>query len=160
MLLFSTERYQELGSDIAGAGDFDLGVIERKVFPDGERYRRIDTDCSGRDVVLIGGTVDDIDTLEIYDLASGLVHLGVHTLTLVLPWFGYQTMERASKPGEIVAAKNRARLLSSVPTAGSGNRVVLLDLHSEGIPHYFEGNIRPVQLHARSVGGLHRLHVW
>lgn len=151
MLLFSTERYQELGSDIAGAGDFDLGVIERKVFPDGERYRRIDTDCSGRDVVLIGGTVDDIDTLEIYDLASGLVHLGVHTLTLVLPWFGYQTMERASKPGEIVAAKNRARLLSSVPTAGSGNRVVLLDLHSEGIPHYFEGNIRPVQLHARSV---------
>jgi ribose-phosphate pyrophosphokinase len=60
-------------------------------------------------------------------------------------------MERASKGGEIVAAKNRARLLSSVPTAGSGNRAVLLDLHSEGIPHYFEGNIRPVQLNARAV---------
>ena len=151
MLLFSTERYEELGEEIAGAGDFDLGIIERKVFPDDERYRRIETDCARRDVVLVGGTVDDIDTLEIYDLASGLVHLGAHTLTLVLPWFGYQTMERASKPGEIVAAKNRARLLSSVPTAGSGNRAVLLDLHSEGIPHYFEGNVRPVQLHARSV---------
>jgi ribose-phosphate pyrophosphokinase len=70
---------------------------------------------------------------------------------LVLPWFGYQTMERASKRGEIVAAKNRARLLSSVPTAGSGNRAVLIDLHSEGIPHYFQGDIRPVHLHARSV---------
>ena len=89
--------------------------------------------------------------LEIYDLACGLVHLGVHTLTLVLPWFGYQTMERAARPGEIVAAKNRARLLSSIPTAGSGNRAVLVDLHSEGIPHYFEGNIRPVHLQARSV---------
>lgn len=151
MLLFSTERYEELGEEIAGAGDFDLGIIERKVFPDDERYRRIETDCARRDVVLVGGTVDDIDTLEIYDLASGLVHLGAHTLTLVLPWFGYQTMERASKPGEIVAAKNRARLLSSIPAAGSGNRAVLLDLHSEGIPHYFEGNVRPVQLHARSV---------
>jgi ribose-phosphate pyrophosphokinase len=151
MLLFSSERYRELGDDIAGAGDFDLGIIERKVFPDGERYRRIETDCSRRDVVLVGGTVDDADTLEIYDLACGLVHLGVHTLTLVLPWFGYQTMERASKSGEIVAAKNRARLLSSIPTAGSGNRAVFLDLHSEGIPHYFEGDIRPVQLHARSV---------
>ncbi len=151
MLLFSTERYEELGEEIAGAGDFDLGIIERKVFPDDERYRRIETDCARRDVVLVGGTVDDIDTLEIYDLASGLVHLGAHTLTLVLPWFGYQTMERASKAGEIVAAKNRARLLSSIPTAGSGNRAVLLDLHSEGIPHYFEGNVRPVQLHARSV---------
>jgi ribose-phosphate pyrophosphokinase len=150
-MLFATERYQELGEDIAGAGDFDLGAIERKIFPDGERYRRIETDCARRDVVVVGGTVNDVDTLEIYDLACGLVHLGVHTLTLVLPWFGYQTMERASKRGEIVAAKNRARLLSSVPTAGSGNRVVLMDLHSEGIPHYFEGNIRPIHLNARSV---------
>jgi ribose-phosphate pyrophosphokinase len=150
-LLFATERYEELGEEVAGAGDFDLGTIERKVFPDGERYRRIETDCQRRDVVLIGGTIDDFDMLEIYDLACGLVHLGVHTLTLVLPWFGYQTMERASKRGEIVAAKNRARLLSSVPTAGSGNRAVLVDLHSEGIPHYFQGNIRPVHLHATSV---------
>ena len=151
MLLFSTERYQELGEDIAGAGDFDLGIVERRVFPDGERYRRIETDCARRDVVVVGGTVDDVDTLEIYDLACGLVHLGVHTLSLVLPWFGYQTMERASKRGEIVAAKNRARLLSSIPTAGSGNRAVLIDLHSEGIPHYFSGNIRPVHVQARSV---------
>jgi len=117
MLLFATERYQELGEEIASAGDFDSGRIQRKVFPDGERYRRIETDCARRDVALVGGTIDDFDTLEIYDLACGLVHLGVHTLTLVLPWFGYQTMERASKRGEIVAAKNRARLLSSVPTA-------------------------------------------
>ena len=151
MLLFATERYQELGEDIAGAGDFDLGVVERRVFPDEERYRRIESDCARRDVVLVGGTVDDIDMLEIYDLACGLVHLGVHTLTLVLPWFGYQTMERASKRGEIVAAKNRARMLSSIPTAGSGNRAVLIDLHSEGIPQYFSGDIRPVHLQARSV---------
>ena len=37
MLLFATEAYQELGEDVAGAGDFDLGAVERKVFPDGER---------------------------------------------------------------------------------------------------------------------------
>ena len=151
MLLFTTERYPELGEDIAGAGDFDLGVVARKVFPDGERYRRIETDCARRDVVLVGGTVDDLDTLEIYDLACGIVHLGAHTLTLVLPWFGYQTMERASQRGEIVAAKNRARLLSSIPAAGSGNRAIFIDLHSEGIPHYFQGDLRPVHLHARSV---------
>lgn len=151
MLLFATERYQELGEDIAGTGGSDLGIVERKVFPDGERYRRIETDVATRDVVVVGGTVDDADTLEIYDLGSGLVQQGAHTLTLVLPWFGYQTMERATKRGEIVAAKNRARLLSSIPTAGSGNRVVLIDLHSEGIPQYFSGNIRPVHLQARSV---------
>lgn len=151
VLLFATERYQELGEDIAGAGGFDLGSVERKIFPDLERYRRIETDVARRDVTLVGGTIDDVDTMEIYDLASGIVQQGAHTLTLVLPWFGYQTMERTSTPGEIVAAKNRARLLSSIPTAGSGNRVVLIDLHSEGIPQYFSGDVRPVHLHARSV---------
>ncbi len=151
ILLFATERYQELGEDIAGVGGFDLGMVERKIFPDGERYRRFEAPVALRDVTVVGGTLDDADTLEIYDLASGLVDQGVHTLTLVLPWFGYQTMERASKPGEIVAAKNRARLLSSIPSAGSGNRVVMIDLHSEGIPQYFDGTIRPVHLQARSV---------
>jgi len=151
MLVFSTERYQELSESVAREGGIELGRIQRKVFSDGERYRRIQTDCARRDVVLVGGTVDDIDMLEIYDLASGFVHLGAHTLTMVIPWFGYQTMERASKPGEIVSAKNRARLLSSIPAAGSGNRVVLMDLHSEGIPHYFDGDIRPVHLQARPV---------
>ena len=151
LLLFSTERYAQLSARVAEHGRFDEGAIERKIFPDGERYRRISTNCIGRDVALLGGTVDDHDMLEIYDLASGLVEQGAHTLTLVLPWFGYQTMERASCDGEIVAAKTRARLLSSIPAAGSGNRVVMIDLHTEGITQYFSGDIRPVHLSAKSV---------
>ena len=54
-------------------------------------------------------------------------------------------------PHEIVTAKTRARLLSSVPLPGSGSRVLLLDLHTEGIPFYFEGALRPVHLSARPV---------
>jgi ribose-phosphate pyrophosphokinase len=60
-------------------------------------------------------------------------------------------MERRVKEGEVVVAKTRARLFSSVPAAGLGNRVVLMDLHSEGIPHYFSGEVRPVHLSARSL---------
>lgn len=151
LLVFTTEKYAELGERVCDHGGFERGELERRVFPDGELYRRLITDVGKRDVVLLGGTIDDVDTLELYDVACGLVHASVHTLTLVLPWFGYQTMERASKLGEIVAAKTRARLLSSIPTAGSGNRAVMLDLHSEGITQYFCGNIRPVHLQARSV---------
>ncbi|MAT29599.1 MAG: ribose-phosphate pyrophosphokinase [Sandaracinus sp.] len=130
---------------------FERGELERKLFPDGEKYRRILTDVNERDVVLLGGTVDDDATLEIYDLACALVHRGAHILTLTLPWFGYQTMERAVKPGEVVTAKTRARLLSSIPIAGSGNRVLLVDLHSEGITQYFSGSIRPVHLYAKRI---------
>jgi len=146
-VVFSTEAYSAMRDALCEASGFEAGVIEKSRFSDGERYLRIVTDVAGRDVVLLGGTVDEAATLEIYDLACALVHGGAHILTLVIPWYGYQTMERAVKPGEVVVAKTRARLLSSIPTAGSGNRVVLVDLHAEGIPHYFDGSIRPVHLY-------------
>ena len=46
--------------------------FERKTFPDGERYFRIVTETSGRDVVLLGGTPRDLDVLEIYDLGYAI----------------------------------------------------------------------------------------
>ena len=151
VVVFTTERYAPLGRALCAHEGFIPGELERQRFPDGEHYRRILTDVAGRDVVVLAGTVDEADTLEIYDVACALVHLGAHILTLAIPWYGYQTMERAQKPGEVVTAKTRARLLSSIPIAGSGNRAVLLDLHSEGIPQYFTGNIRPVHLSARAM---------
>jgi ribose-phosphate pyrophosphokinase len=149
LIVFSTHSYDHLRVDLAGRPGFEAGEIERRSFPDGELYRRIASPVEGRDAVVVGGTVNDEDTLEIYDIACALVTQGVHTLTLVLPYYGYQTMERAVREGEVVGAKTRARLLSSIPTAGSGNWIVMLDLHSEGIPHYFEGSVRPVHLYAK-----------
>lgn len=46
-------------------------------------------------------------------------------------------------------AKVRAHLLSSIPRACQGNQIVLLDLHSEGLPFYFDGHVRPVHLYAK-----------
>ena len=149
LIVFSTRSYEHLRDDLAERRGFERGDVERRNFPDGELYRRIASPVEGRDAVVVGGTVDDGDTMEIYDIACSLVTQGVHTLTLVLPYYGYQTMERAVREGEVVGAKTRARLLSSIPTAGSGNWIVMLDLHSEGIPHYFEGSVRPVHLYAK-----------
>lgn len=150
ILVFSTDRYTYLQREMCREMGLAPGVVERQRFPDGERYQRIRTDVTGRDVALVGGTVSDEDTLEMFDLANGLVRYGAHTLTLVIPYFGYSTMDRAEHAGEVVTAKARARLLSALPTAGSGNRVMLLDLHTEGLQHYFDGNLRPVHLHART----------
>ncbi|MBI2376099.1 MAG: ribose-phosphate diphosphokinase [Deltaproteobacteria bacterium] len=150
-LVFSTRSYGDLADSITKLGGFHRGGMEERRFPDGEAYHRISSPVAGRHVVFVGGTVDERDTLEIYDIACGLVKYGAESLTLVVPYFGYSTMERASKQGEVVKAKTRARLFSSIPLAGSGNRVLLLDLHSEGLPHYFEGGIRPVHVSARTL---------
>jgi ribose-phosphate pyrophosphokinase len=148
-LLISTAAYDYLAVDMARRAGWELGAVERKGFPDGERYRRIATECADRDVVLVGGTIDDANTLELYDLACGLVTSGCYRLTLVIPYFGYSTMERGVRPGEVVTAKNRARLLSSIPIASRGTQVFLLDLHVSTIAYYFEGGIRPVHVYGK-----------
>ena len=150
-LLFSIPRYDYLGKAIAAFANYELGVITRKVFPDGEHYSRIETDPADRDVFLIAGTVDDAATLELYDLACGLAMMGAYRLSIVMPFYGYSTMERSILPGEIVTAKTRARLLSSIPLASRGTQVFLLDLHVASIAHYFEGGIRPIHIYGKSL---------
>lgn len=151
-LVFSTAAYQDLAEAItAESAKLELADIERKHFPDGERYLRLLSNVAGRSVVIVGGTISDADTLELYDLACGASYYGAASLTLVIPYFGYSTMERATKAGEVVTAKARARLLSSIPSAAMGNRVMLVDLHVEGLTHYFERDMHPVHLYAKEV---------
>ena len=151
MVLFSTRAYGYMEAAVAAQGGFERGAISRTEFPDGEHYRRIETSVNNRHVALIGGTVSDEATLEAFDLACALVMEGALSLTLVMPYYGYSTMERAVRPGEVVTAKTRALLLSAIPRASEGDRIVMLDLHSEGLPYYFEGSIRPVHLYGKAL---------
>lgn len=151
-LFFCTADYAYLRDALLeGRADRAPGAVERIDFPDGERLLRLADDVDGRDVVIVGGTIDDHATLDLYDLASAAVTYGARRLTLVVPYFGYSTMERAVHPGEVVTAKTRARLLSSLPPASYGNRVFLVDLHSEGIPHYFENDITAFHFYAKDI---------
>lgn len=149
-LLFAIAGYEYLRDALLSEGRAP-GSLERVDFPDGERLLRIADDVEGRDVVIVGGTIDDHATLDLYDVASAVVTYGARRLTLVVPYYGYSTMERAVHPREVVTAKTRARLLSSLPPASYGNRMFLLDLHSEGIPHYFEGAITAFHVYAKEL---------
>jgi ribose-phosphate pyrophosphokinase len=148
-VILSIEAYDYFAAEMVARGGGLAGEVERSTFPDGERHLRVRSEVNDRDVVVVGGTVSDAATLELYDVANAVVENGAATLTLVVPWFGYSTAERAGQPGEAVAAKTRARLLSSIPSAKLGNSILLLDLHSEGIPYYFEGTIHPVHVSAK-----------
>jgi ribose-phosphate pyrophosphokinase len=148
--VFFTREYEELATDIALTNGYSIGSITHKIFPDGEHYMCIDTPVSHTHAILIGGSFCDESTLELYDLSCGLIDHGALSLTLVLPYFGYSTMERAIKPGEVVTAKNRARLFSSIPKAPYGNSIYAVDLHTGGLPHYFERGLRVFHIYAKS----------
>ncbi len=71
-IVFATPAYEYLAEAILRRGFGVRAELERKTFPDGEQYQRILDDVSGRDTVLVGGTITDSDTLEIFDLACAL----------------------------------------------------------------------------------------
>lgn len=150
-LLFSIRSYRYLGDRICAIGGFEQGEVEVKIFPDGERYQRIRSDINERDVILVGGTVNDQDTLELYDLACAVAKQGGISLTLIVPYYGYGTMERTVHPGDVITAKTRARLLSSIPMTPRGNRIALMDLHAAGVAYYFEGPVVTSHLYAKDV---------
>lgn len=148
-IVFGTPFYTYLRDEICHLTGFHPGEIVRAVFPDGEHYQRLDDSVMDRDVVFVGGTISDEETLSMYDAACAMAKYGARTLTLVIPFFGHSTMERAIQPGEVVTAKTRARLFSAIPQAANGNSIVLIDLHVEGMAHYFEGPVRTYHLYAK-----------
>lgn len=150
-LLFSIPSYSYLEPAFHAAGDFERGETERKYFPDGERYLRIISELWGRDVVVLGGTPTDVDWLEVFDLASGIARAGARSVAIVIPYFGYQTMERAVRPGEVVVAKTRARLLSSIPSPEGGTRFFLFDLHTDGIEFYLDDRVMTRQIYGAPI---------
>lgn len=150
-LLFSIPSYDYLAPAFHAAGDFEQGIVERKHFPDGERYLRIRSSLWGRDVVLLGGTPTDVDWLEVFDLGCGIARGGARSLTIVMPYFGYSTMERAVKKGEVVVAKTRARLLSSIPAPEGGTKVLLFDLHTDGIEFYLDDRVLTRHVYGSSI---------
>lgn len=150
-LLFSTQRYQYLKKELLAYGTLSSGEIELKYFPDGERYMRLLSEVEGQHIAVLGGTISEVDTLELYDLAYAAVQYGAASLTVIIPYFGYSTMERAVQYGEVVTAKNRATLLSSIPRTAQGNNLILMDLHTEGLPFYFGNDWRTVHLYCKSL---------
>jgi ribose-phosphate pyrophosphokinase len=152
MIVFSTIEYHYMLAEMLNINpSLEIGKVETKIFPDGETYHRLLTNVLNKKVVIIGATVSDSNTLELLDLAEGCVQNGAECIHLVVPYFAYSTMERAVKSGEIVKAKSRARLLSSISAAQQNTNIYLMDLHSEGIPYYFENNVRAHHIYCKPI---------
>ena len=151
IVLIPLPGYEPMAAEIArlsGSVVTPHAAVQR--FPDGEAYHRL-PEIRGQHVVLVGGTIDDAHVLELFDSACAAVMYGSQKLTLLVPYFGYSTMERAVIDGEAVKAKARARLLSAIPRSPLGNEIHLVDLHTEGLVHYFENGTFARHIYANRV---------
>lgn len=153
-VILSSEDSQYFANAIAqalGAGTVEALQLSRREFGDGETYYRLELDnrqdLVGRDFVYVSTTKTDKELLELYRVGSGASGYGTHKRIFCIPYFGYSTMERAVRPGEVVTAKTNCRLLSSIPNSGLGNSFMMMDLHAAGLLEYFEGDCARMELY-------------
>ena len=98
--LLSSNHYSYLKQNLLKLdSNFTDIEIETQTFPDGEHYWKITNPQAirGKPAVYICGTINDEAIFELYNIASTLVREQCSSLHLVLPYFGYSTMERAVK---------------------------------------------------------------
>ena len=104
MKILSTENYNYLLKNMISIPvqpEYKLEEIQsiRKIFPDSERYLKIENsdDIFGKPVILLGGITDTNSLFELYNIANGLVDFGCSSLTLIIPYISYSTMELANE---------------------------------------------------------------
>ncbi|EDR28383.1 ribose-phosphate pyrophosphokinase, putative [Entamoeba dispar SAW760] len=149
-----TSKAGYLAQSISAVLGYPIIPIIHKKFSDGECYYRIAiperTSLVGRDVVVVSSIVDDQELLEVVRIGGELAELGTKRRIFVIPYLMYSTMERAVHPGEVVTCKSTVRMLCGIPSSGLGNLFMLMDLHTSGIIHYFEGTVQAMELYAES----------
>lgn len=156
VVIFSTRNSLYFAKLIAqGLGIPNVTRTERRLFGDGERYLRLGInqrdDLVGKKVIFVGSTHTDKDFLELHRVVSTAARNGSIRRIIVNPFFGYSTMEREVRPGEVVTAKENAEILSSIPNTGLGNVFLMMDLHVSGLVHYFSGNCQRLELYAEPI---------
>jgi ribose-phosphate pyrophosphokinase len=108
---------------LAAAGGFELGGLEFRRFPDGERYLRIGVDPKGRPVDIVCANADE-HFLTLAFVADALRDLGASEVTLVAPYLGYMRQDARFRPGEAVTSRTFARLVSCTV-----DRLITVDPH-------------------------------
>lgn len=141
-LVFSTPKYARLAREIVEASSemLELGQDERKTHKDGRGWHRFVSDVEGRDVIIIGGTINDNDWMEVYRMAYNAAYWKARHLKIVLPYHGDARQERAQQEGESVDGLYASAMFAAVPKTPNGNEVFLVDIHADAVSGFFEAS--------------------
>ncbi len=105
---------EDLARAIAAAGDYQLGSLETRNFPDGESYLRFLDDVEDRDVDLICTLAHPNDNfLPVIFAADAAREFKARSVNLVTPYLAYMRQDKRFNAGEAITSRTFARLVSS-----------------------------------------------
>ncbi|HBH29210.1 MAG: ribose-phosphate diphosphokinase [Desulfofustis sp. PB-SRB1] len=139
VVLVAGEGSAALGRAIADDLQVSFSEMVTKRFADGERYHAFPADIAEKHLVIVGSTHTDEAHLEILDLIQGGRYWNAASISVIIPFLGYSTMERAKHNSwEIPKGITRTRQIYRVRP----NFVAFIDLHSEAVLHAHTGEVR------------------
>lgn len=135
MKLLSGSSNLTFASALADKLSIPLVDTEISRFANGERRVWIKENLSGEDVIVVQTLSNPTDEhiMELLLLIDATERLGAREVHVIIPWLGYSLQDKVFRPGEPIAVKVVANLISNSYV----RRVYLMDLHNSSTPGFF-----------------------
>lgn len=135
MKLISGSSTPELAQHIAQKLGIEMVEVEITEFANHEKRVWIKDSVKGENVILVQSFSNPVDEeiMEFLLLADALERGEARHVNAVIPWLGYSLQDKVFRPGEPIAAKVVADLVSNSYI----KRAFLLDLHNSSTPGFF-----------------------
>ncbi|MFH1216910.1 MAG: ribose-phosphate diphosphokinase [Pseudomonadota bacterium] len=148
IIILSNEASESLARRIALQLDIPFTRVLKKFFTDGEVYHAFPQDISGKYIVIVGATHDDVSHQELIDLIDGCRYYRAKRVNVIVPYLGYSTMEQA-KPdaNEIPKGITRTRQIFRARP----DFVAFIDLHSEAVLHAHRGDVQTQHINTQNL---------
>jgi len=144
--IFSGQSNYPLAEQISRALDIELGSLTIKRFADSELWVKFEENIRGKDVFIIQSTNAPAgNIIELLLVLDAAVRASAHSVTVVIPYFGYARQDRKDMPRVPVSAK----VMVDIFTATGASRIITMDLHSTQIQGF--ANIPFDHLYSRMV---------
>src|SRR3989344_861444 len=135
MKIFSGSANRPLAENVAHSLGLELSPIELHTFPDGEQRVMLEEKVVGEDVVIIQSTgiPTDKNYMELFFIIDAARRNGAKSITVVIPYIGYQRQDHVFRAGEARSLEVLIRFMEQV----GGTRFIAVDTHSVKIPELF-----------------------
>lgn len=145
--LFTCTANVPLAKSIADELGMPLAQAEVRRFSDGEIFVEVHESVRGCDTFVVQPTCHPINDslMELLIMTDALKRSSCHSITAVMPYYGYARQDRKVQPRVPITAK----LVSDLLTAAGVDRVIAMDLHASQIQGFF--NIPFDHLYAKPV---------
>lgn len=141
IFIASGSTHTELAVQIAQSMGVELGLVERRRFPNTERYIRYGESVRGKHIFIIqalaasGGLSVNDSLVELTLMVDAAKRSSASEITIVAPYLAYSRQDRKARGREPISAAVVIRILQS---AGA-DRLVSVDMHSPQTQATFNG---------------------